>query len=434
MDYEKIFKNITLKPHQQDVLRFIDNNKHTHTGLVLCHSVGSGKTITSIAIIRTLMKPKHLFLVLTPKSLIGNFMKELNKVKNDFTEKELEQIHLFTHQSFCNLIQLKENRYLIDNCTIVVDEAHNFKRPNGKRFHILQQASRLVKHIYLLTATPIQNSPSEYANLWSLVTRNKPIYSDFNIHNSQLQSILRGTVSYYKSSPDNSDFPASKYHIIGFRMTEKYYEKYMMIETNQSNSEIFVETENLSIFFNGIRRGVNIVDSKIKNPKIEWVCKFMEKSKEKTVIYSNWIRCGLVILQKRLEKMKIKYNVINGSTSLENRTKIVSDYNNNLISVLFISSAGSEGLDLKGTRNIILLETFWNLEKEKQIVGRGVRFQSHSHLPKKERQVDIYTLILKKPEGVVDRLTSADEYLYNLSQEKNKLIETFYALLEKCSI
>lgn len=85
---------------------------------------------------------------------------------------------------------------------------------------------------------------------------------------------------------------------------------------------------------------------------------------------------------------------------------IINRYNGGLLGVkpedrldaMIISSAFSEGLDLKGTRRLILGELGWNPGTEKQIIGRANRFLSHIGLPEKDRTVKVYRpLLVKSP-------------------------------------
>ena len=168
----------------------------------------------------------------------------------------------------------------------------------------------------------------------------------------------------------------------------------------------------------------------------------------KVLIYSNWLKSGSKIIQERLDNESINWVEINGSMSIAKRKIVLSQFNgteknnyeDNKVSVLFISSAGAEGLDLKNTRSIIILEPHWNSEKIKQVVGRGARFRSHIFLPKNEQKVDIYNLILKKPKNLEHTDTvnmSADEIIYRMAQDKNENILKLYDLIrnnstEKC--
>ena len=61
----------------------------------------------------------------------------------------------------------------------------------------------------------------------------------------------------------------------------------------------------------------------------------------------------------------------------------------------FLEIGCGEGIDLKGVSNIFILDPVWNYSKLQQIIGRGVRYNSHIHLPPKQRHVDIYKLVLQ---------------------------------------
>jgi superfamily II DNA or RNA helicase len=159
---------------------------------------------------------------------------------------------------------------------------------------------------------------------------------------------------------------------------------------------------------------------------------------------------GLQVIIERLPP-NIRAAYITGSQPKHIRTAIVREYNANNLDILFISRAGGEGLDLKGTRRMILLESGWNENAERQVIGRGVRYQSHSHLPEDERFVDIYRLHHVKPEEVdqIEYLLSsdytvdyndpstwlsADLMLRKIAQDKLERTEAFIEQLKEFSI
>ena len=86
------------------------------------------------------------------------------------------------------------------------------------------------------------------------------------------------------------------------------------------------------------------------------------------------------------------------------------------IDVILLSSSGAEGLDLKNTRQIHIMEPHWNNAKINQVIGRGIRYKSHEKLNKKDRNVSVYYWV-SEPELTKDKKGS-DEYLYELSQNK----------------
>jgi ERCC4-related helicase len=79
------------------------------------------------------------------------------------------------------------------------------------------------------------------------------------------------------------------------------------------------------------------------------------------------------------------------------RKKIVENFNDGVYDALLISSAGAEGLDLKKTTSVHILEPHWNNEKIEQVIGRAVRYDSHKGLSKEKQVVEVYQYYAKKP-------------------------------------
>ena len=106
--------------------------------------------------------------------------------------------------------------------------------------------------------------------------------------------------------------------------------------------------------------------------------------------------------------------------------------------VLVISPAGLEGLDLKGVRNVFLLEQFWTMAKRTQTIGRAERYKSHSHLPPAERDVTVYDMMLvkkakpdsPKPSYVAGDEESVDEHVFDNAVEKEEENQAFLKKLQ----
>lgn len=455
-----IYKTVKLKEHQKSVCDYVKDNRDSK-GLILFHSVGSGKTITSITIIRCILineENKNIF-VITPASLVDNFKKEIDKLGIKFKDN----VQIFSHVKFINKID-KEGPDFCKNSVIIVDEAHNFKTiisekqdesnvKSGKRVKSLMKATKLASQVFLLTATPIQNRPEEFANLYAMVSKNednlKNIYKIFgkNYNPDEIKNILKNKISYFKNT-DTSEYPSVTYHDVEFIMSPIYYELYRAVEDENEEKlggGMFGGNKNLNVFINGVRRAVNNIDDNVPTPKIEWTVDFIKKSvdkkqPQKVLIYSNWIKAGMRLIQDRLDDIDIDWVEVNGSMSAKKRKEAVDRFNdiNNKVKVkvyvLFISSAGAEGLDLKCTRSVIILEQNWNNEKLKQVVGRAARYRSHTLKNCYSNKVDVYNLILKKPEGNKDRIPAADEFLRNMANEKDEKINEFYNILIESNI
>ena len=158
---------------------------------------------------------------------------------------------------------------------------------------------------------------------------------------------------------------------------------------------------------------------------------YNKQHKLKTVVFSQFLTNGLQLITDYLDKKRIVYYLITGKTKKKDIKDAIENFNNmKRGGILFISKAGGEGLDLKGVREMILMEPFWNDAAETQAIGRGVRYKSHSHLPPNERNVKIFRLVLRKPQSrwwnlFAVKKNSVDQYLIMKAKMKQEKINKF---------
>ena len=109
----------------------------------------------------------------------------------------------------------------------------------------------------------------------------------------------------------------------------------------------------------------------------------------------------------------------------------IIDVSGEIIKVVLISQAGSEGLDFKGIRQVHILEPWYNVNRQEQIIGRAVRNFSHKDLPFSKRNVQIflYGTIL---DNVKEE--SADLYIYRISEIKAIKIGKVSRLLKQTAV
>jgi len=71
--------------------------------------------------------------------------------------------------------------------------------------------------------------------------------------------------------------------------------------------------------------------------------------------------------------------------------------NNNhgeIIKIFMITSSVAEGISLKNTRYVHILEPYWHPVRMEQVIGRARRICSHEGLPQDERQVNVYLYLM----------------------------------------
>ena len=134
-----------------------------------------------------------------------------------------------------------------------------------------------------------------------------------------------------------------------------------------------------------------------------------------------------------------KYVLITGDKAFSQQNtkdlkEIVRPENKNgeLIKVVIISRAGSEGLDFKNIRQIHIVDPWYNTNRSEQIIGRGVRNLSHCMLPFDERNVEIYMHATYLPKS--NDWETADVYVYRLAKNKAIKIGMVTRLLKEISV
>jgi hypothetical protein len=120
-----------------------------------------------------------------------------------------------------------------------------------------------------------------------------------------------------------------------------------------------------------------------------------------------------------------------------------SKYRNNnmgeVIKVFMITSSGSEGINLRNTRYVHLMDPYWHPVRSEQVIGRARRICSHKDLPPALQTVEVFVYLmifseaqLKSDEAIELKrkdlsksvpktpLTS-DQYLFEISEIKANL-------------
>ena len=435
--------NIQLKKHQLNV----SNKLVKEYGIIAVHSVGTGKTLTAISASQCLLNKgivEHI-IVITPTSLQKNFITQA--IQYGLTQKQLDTYYTFyTIQGISNAVEsgkaISPNKSLI-----IIDEAHNLRTIGGSRFESIFKYTKKAERVLLLTATPLINYPSDIINLVALAKSENPISEDkFNKmiqdkNKSEFKKYIGKIFNFHIKDSNNSDpnFPSKKILEIFLPMDTNYLKIYEAIEQGQEHKIMDFKGKNIHVFYNGLRRASNIIEN--KSPKVEWIKeKIISEPNAKYVIFSHFINMGIVPVMKWLNKVKINYAHVTGDLGIEERGEAVLKYNTDEINVLFISKAGSEGLDLKNTRYIIIMESAWNENSIEQIIGRGVRYKSHELSSKSKRHVTIYKLYCIKPieykninkitsehllELKGNNMMSVDLYLRNYSWLKQQKLNKF---------
>lgn len=459
-----------LQPHQQRVVdRLLQDDQ---PGLVAMHGLGSGKTLTSIAVADALGMPADVVL---PAALRANYQKELDKHAPDTPPETNIQ----------SLENVARKQLPLTNPLLIVDEAHRGRNPSKAQTAL--RASEAKKRL-LLTGSLFYNQPSDVSapvniaagspvlpvdpnefrrkfivekyyqpGFFDRLRGKKPeLTYEINPKNRKyIEDVLKKYVDYHPGSKEN--FPTREDQTISVPLGPKQKEIY---DSLINKAPVWVaervrsglpptksEMSQLNQFLQGTRQVSSSTapyhtKGNPEQPKIDRAVEELRKTldanpRAKAIVYSNYLAAGIEPYKQQLQKHNIPYGEFTGALSKSEREQMVRDYNDNKLRALLLSRAGGEGLDLKGTRLIQLLEPHWNEEALKQVIGRGIRYKSHEHLPEDERKVLVQRFITQnRPSGLRERLRlktpdpSVEEYLLGLAKQKEELNEKFRGLLQ----
>ena len=161
-----------------------------------------------------------------------------------------------------------------------------------------------------------------------------------------------------------------------------------------------------------------------------------EKNKEKIVPIDPITNNKITSFSK--DSNKSSYIMITGdayhSHNNSDEVKAVTNENNTngeKIKVILLSKAGSEGIDFKNVRSVHIMDPWYNMNRQEQIIGRGVRNFSHSNLELKHRNTSIflYGTLLKNKE-----IESIDNYIYRIAEKKAIQMGKITRLLKENSV
>ncbi len=469
------YGRFALQPHQITVCRLFA--KPTTPGLLLYYKVGSGKTLASIAAAEHVMRRNQgvrRVVVVVPASLRANYEKELRAAGVDAS-----RYRVLSFQAVHNMNESRQ-RALGQGAILVVDEVQNMRNPKSKMYDSLLNVARPAFKRLLLSGTPIMNYPMDIGTVIGLIdpdrnvqrtvrvpsdsgnvaNNGKPSWTyvfkgrygqDASKNKEELDGMLRCTTLFYE--PDAAmvrrEYPTKTEHWVPVPMTMDQARQQFRMAVKDPGAITMEELFRGSInpaFLTKPRE----VNSRLneRHPKIDEVVRRVTDEHRrggKCVVYSAYLHSGLHRIAQLLRAQGVEpVAVYEGATTPADKKRIVEDYNADRVRVLLISDAGKEGLDLKNTTQIHVMEPQWNEEKVAQIIGRGVRYQSHTRAP---RHVDVYRYYATLPPASHDLARSvmqmgtmsvlleyaADDILRQVTERKQAVNQAFLQRLVRIS-
>ncbi|WP_419727435.1 SNF2 helicase associated domain-containing protein [Terrisporobacter petrolearius] len=426
----------TLRDYQVDSLNWFEALDYLGFGGILADEMGLGKTIQTIAFL--LNKKDKKTLIVTPTSLIHNWKSEFEKfapslsvgISHGLKKDRLSIIKnindfnviLTTYGSLRNDLEEYE-KLEFDYC--IIDEAQNIKNPLASSTDAVKAIKASNK--FALTGTPIENNLME---LWSIFDFIMPGY---------LYSLTKFNAIFIKDVSQVENLKRMIKPFILRRTKEQVIkelppkiEKEFYVEmgkTQRNTYGIYVEeikrkleekrdVKNKITIFSYLTKlrqlcldpSIIVEGYKGKSAKtdtcLEIIKDYIEKD-NKILVFSQFTSV-LKNIGKKLNKNKINFYYLDGSTPAKNRITLVDSFNNNEeIKVFLISlKAGGTGLNLTSANTVIHFDPWWNPSVQNQASDRAHRIGQ-------KQVVEVIKLISK---GTIE------EKIMELQQKKSELI------------
>lgn len=462
-------------PHQERFASNVINQPKHVKGMLGYMSLGSGKTFSSIL---TAQKMERPIIAVVPASLRDNYKKELaaSGFTGDATVISYDEARELRHDEAFN--------EKAKNSVVIYDEAHKMGMSGSKTSAVskIPAAKKL-----MMTGSPIRNYPHElaplinalnpdsvpsdpaeftskfvkevkvYPGFWARMKGVKPGIKKELANKDKFQDAIKDIVEHYQASLEH--FPSSSEEHINVDMSPRQTAAYDAILRKNPGFAYKLkhgippgkeELHKYKQFLVGLRQVANTPkefaskfdtgdDTKIQRMVSEIETMHGNTPNYKALVYSNYLKSGIKALHENLTKKKIGAEVYSGELNDSQKKSLVDRYNSGKTKVLLVSGAGAEGLDLKGTKHVLITEPHWNTGRIDQVIGRARRYKSHAHLPEEERHVHIQHFFAKYPKTPFQKVLglkehkSADETLYALSQEKKRLNDQFLGALQSAS-
>jgi len=435
----------TLRPYQKAGYDWIIFLSQYRFGGCLADDMGLGKTVTTLAM---LQRQKEIgadrpSLLVMPTSLLYNWELEARKFtphlrvlvyKGSYREKDtarFDDYDLILTSYGIVRIDIELLKYYRFNY-IILDESQAIKNPSS---HVTKAVMQLESNFRLiLTGTPLENTTMD---LWTQMTFANPgllgSQSYFRSHfqvpiekgndiqrTKKLYALIKPFLLRRHKSQVALDLPPKVESVHYCDMTEEQEQRYEETKSYYRNFILeHIEEEGMAKSQMVVLQGLTKLRQLANHPRmvdemyegdsgkleeIEARLEELVSGGHKVLIFSQFVR-HLAILQKTMEKQKIKYAYLDGST-VNRQAQVELFQQDESIKVFLISlKAGGVGLNLTAADYVFILDPWWNPAIEAQAVDRAHRIGQ-------QRTVFTYKFITKN---------SVEEKILDLQRSKQKL-------------
>ena len=429
-----------LREYQKEGFDWLSRLAFMKMGACLADDMGLGKTIQTLAVLVDKAKSGPC-IVVAPTSVCYNWHAEILKFAPTLTSYNLdyanrgEVIDKLGKMDvlICSYTLLQQEiNFLKDKkwAMVVLDEAQAIKNSTTKRFQAAIQLEGAFK--VALSGTPIENGIEEIWSIFRFIAPGllgskesfqKRFLTTEKACNSRqaLKNLIKPFILRRTKSAVLQELPPKTEQTLYIEMDSEEAAFYEALRQNAIENIASMETEksgqrklHILAEITKLRRAcchpklvmpVNTQSSKLKT-FIELVIELLANN-HKALVFSQYVGY-LEIVKQELDKHKITYQYLDGSTPGNERQKRVNDFQEGKSSLFLLSlKAGGSGLNLTAADYVIHLDPWWNPAVEDQASDR-------IHRIGQQRPVTIYRLIMK---------SSIEEKILSMHHDKRALAD-----------
>jgi superfamily II DNA or RNA helicase len=370
------YQPIKLLPHQK---KLVDHLKEDVTfPIYICWSMGSGKTIGA-GMCMTSLEDKNKVLIICDKSTLTQWKNEISKIleRNAASFPKLT-VHIIHYEYLDQTDAPNPGHY---NMTIV-DESHRFRnawsKNSNRMLHWMSQIHKCKKTIFLSGTPIIHDAIAEREAL----------------NNMMMNTDLKGRIFFYDPRNDlKSEKKYPKVKEVEVKCPMSWAQCFVYLQNRKQSFHLKLDGENTERVrmssskntYNTLLRSLAnnpFPDNPALSPKFQTILENLNKAlneNKKQIVYSCRKDTGVKSLQLLWEGVGLNMSFqVTGDMSQEDRAEHIQKFNKKPKSVLFITDAGAQGIDLKRVDVVHIMEPAENIQDEKQIMNRAVRYKSHS--------------------------------------------------------
>ncbi len=431
-----------LRPYQRVGFQWLKTLESCGFGGILADEMGLGKTLQMIAFLFSAERGGLASLVVCPASLILNWADELARFapdlrvtlimgtaaerKKQLAEKPDSDVWVTSYELLRQDIKLYAE---LEFYCCILDEGQHIKNQSTLASKAVKQV--VCRQRFILTGTPIENRLSELWNLFDFLMPGylfshrsfvekleKPaVKSGDAAAAEQLRKLVQPFMLRRLKRDVLKELPPKIEHVRRVALAENERKVYLAAALEARNALAAGEQGKLAILaaltrlrqiccapglcFENYTGPASKLDACIE------LCASMAENGHQILLFSQFTSM-LDLIRDRLNQLRISNFTLQGSTSKEQRARLVQDFNKGAASVFLISlKAGGTGLNLTAADVVIHYDPWWNLAAQEQATDRAHRIGQQS-------SVQVYKLIAEN---------TIEEKILKLQEKKAELMD-----------